>query len=344
MFVNPPSPYYFPGFGLFISKSIVDLHEGTISAYSEGEGKGCTFLFKIPMRRKKIMSAASSLVAVASPRGSAAPRVDLDSRRSSAPGLLPGSGSPVRKKDARRLAEQRERLARSLSGMSPRSSLHGDDDNDLHLSLSKKQQQKGHQRSIHLEHINKAFRSNLSPYRSVREPDRESHNAPLSNNESSANDVDTGGGQYVGDGSGPAVPTYRDMGRGGGGSDSGGSDSGGSDSGGGDSGEKGDAAASDVYPEEKVYTRSTSWLPQPSQIPSCVATPAQPSQIPSSAAVAAAQPGKVPSNKSIASLPGLCEEMRSPTNTLGAPEVVLPSNQPRRGSRQINLSSAYTGD
>jgi signal transduction histidine kinase len=37
------------GFGLFISKGIVDLHSGRISAFSEGDGKGCTFTVEIPM-------------------------------------------------------------------------------------------------------------------------------------------------------------------------------------------------------------------------------------------------------------------------------------------------------
>ena len=41
------------GFGLFISKSIVQLHGGTLKAHSGGEGKGCSFMFKVPMTRKK---------------------------------------------------------------------------------------------------------------------------------------------------------------------------------------------------------------------------------------------------------------------------------------------------
>ena len=39
------------GFGLFISKSIVQLHGGTLEVFSAGEGKGCSFCFKIPMTR-----------------------------------------------------------------------------------------------------------------------------------------------------------------------------------------------------------------------------------------------------------------------------------------------------
>ena len=39
------------GFGLFITKSIVDLHEGTIGVYSAGEGKGTRFTLELPMSR-----------------------------------------------------------------------------------------------------------------------------------------------------------------------------------------------------------------------------------------------------------------------------------------------------
>ena len=36
------------GFGLWITKSIVDLHEGRVFAHSEGEGTGCTFTVDLP--------------------------------------------------------------------------------------------------------------------------------------------------------------------------------------------------------------------------------------------------------------------------------------------------------
>ena len=39
------------GFGLFISKGIVDLHKGTIAVHSEGEGHGCSFILAMPMVR-----------------------------------------------------------------------------------------------------------------------------------------------------------------------------------------------------------------------------------------------------------------------------------------------------
>ena len=39
------------GFGLFISKGIVDLHNGSISVRSEGEGHGCSFVLAMPMVR-----------------------------------------------------------------------------------------------------------------------------------------------------------------------------------------------------------------------------------------------------------------------------------------------------
>ena len=40
------------GFGLFISKGIVDLHKGEIRVISKGEGTGCTFTVDLPMIRK----------------------------------------------------------------------------------------------------------------------------------------------------------------------------------------------------------------------------------------------------------------------------------------------------
>ena len=49
------------GFGLFISKSIVELHGGTLRAYSAGEGKGCSFMYKIPMTRRKGVSGGVAL-------------------------------------------------------------------------------------------------------------------------------------------------------------------------------------------------------------------------------------------------------------------------------------------
>ena len=43
---------FFEGFGLFISKGIVDLHHGEIRVFSKGEGTGCTFTVDLPMTRK----------------------------------------------------------------------------------------------------------------------------------------------------------------------------------------------------------------------------------------------------------------------------------------------------
>ena len=39
------------GFGLYICKGIVDLHEGVISVFSEGEGLGSTFTVQLPMQQ-----------------------------------------------------------------------------------------------------------------------------------------------------------------------------------------------------------------------------------------------------------------------------------------------------
>ena len=40
------------GLGLWITKGIVDLHSGTISVHSDGEGFGCNFTVRIPMLRR----------------------------------------------------------------------------------------------------------------------------------------------------------------------------------------------------------------------------------------------------------------------------------------------------
>ena len=40
------------GFGLYISKAIVDLHKGSLEVESKGEGQGCSFVLNIPMVRK----------------------------------------------------------------------------------------------------------------------------------------------------------------------------------------------------------------------------------------------------------------------------------------------------
>ena len=44
--------FFAEGFGLFITKGIVDLHDGEIRVFSKGEGTGCTFTVDLPMTRK----------------------------------------------------------------------------------------------------------------------------------------------------------------------------------------------------------------------------------------------------------------------------------------------------
>ena len=48
------------GFGLYISKSIVDLHKGSLEVISKGEGQGCSFVLNIPMTRKPVESSRSA--------------------------------------------------------------------------------------------------------------------------------------------------------------------------------------------------------------------------------------------------------------------------------------------
>ena len=63
------------GFGLFISKGIVDLHKGTIAVYSEGEGHGCSFILSMPMVRADVdeapVNASLNMNAVAAPPAAA---------------------------------------------------------------------------------------------------------------------------------------------------------------------------------------------------------------------------------------------------------------------------------
>ena len=40
------------GFGLFLSKGIMDLHGGTMAVHSDGEGLGCVFTMALPMTRR----------------------------------------------------------------------------------------------------------------------------------------------------------------------------------------------------------------------------------------------------------------------------------------------------
>ena len=49
------------GLGLWITKGIVDLHQGEISVYSEGLGYGSSFTVKLPMRRQAFGHPATSL-------------------------------------------------------------------------------------------------------------------------------------------------------------------------------------------------------------------------------------------------------------------------------------------
>lgn len=50
------------GFGMFISKGIVELHKGVMSVYSKGEGFGSTFSMEIPMQRTAPTSFGQSVI------------------------------------------------------------------------------------------------------------------------------------------------------------------------------------------------------------------------------------------------------------------------------------------
>lgn len=53
------------GFGLWISKSIIDLHEGQVSVDSKGIGHGCTFTFEVPLGEAFIRRGGRNSVAAA---------------------------------------------------------------------------------------------------------------------------------------------------------------------------------------------------------------------------------------------------------------------------------------
>ena len=308
---------------MFISKSIVDLHGGTISVYSEGEGRGCTFLFKIPMQRKKIVDDVPSSVHHTSSLVPALHLVDLPVH---SPKLDLSRGSFVRHRDAQRLAQQRERLARSLS-----LSVHGIvNDDAVHRLSHSAIQQKQQQRSIHLENINNEFRSNVCsgrlgpsnptsfrkdnmvtmnvandqlvvshdivPRQTVVPVIVTTQNHALVPNCVSVAGVDTGG-HNVGGGPGPIISTQV-MKRGGGGG------------GGGGGQDHVDLEALDVVKNKEEIRPTSSLIQSPNKLPSNTV-----------------QPTKVASNKSMPIVAEGDEQLRSPTNTMIAVAPPTPRRQ-----------------
>ena len=73
------------GLGLFISKSIVDMHEGVISVRSEGEGHGSTFRLEIPMTRriKRSLSKSISTSTTTTPSKTVSSKISNDLNTSS---------------------------------------------------------------------------------------------------------------------------------------------------------------------------------------------------------------------------------------------------------------------
>ena len=247
------------------------------------------------------------------------------------------SKSSGRKKDAERLAEQRQQLARRLSGVSMNSSLRSSsvhrDDTSSHHSARK------HRSAINLAHVNSAYRSNKSSYREANVDVRSlssgnydilndlhgivpspkvsvhasitpkslivpSHEVSEKNDSAAA-----AGGGHVGDSPGPgpgpgsAVAT-NDVNRSG------------------DVDGKQDVISEEANDKEKI-DRPTPLLQQSSKSP----TGNVQSRVPSGNKL---QSGKMPSNRAIPIISDEGEETRSPT-----------SPSPRKASRQINV--AYTG-
>jgi signal transduction histidine kinase len=72
------------GLGLWISRGIVELHGGRIGAYSEGEGKGCSFFIELPITSKVAIAAADAAAAAEAAGGPSRNRLERfssDSRR-----------------------------------------------------------------------------------------------------------------------------------------------------------------------------------------------------------------------------------------------------------------------
>ena len=299
-----------------------------MQVFSEGEGKGCTFIFKIPMRRRSSplslsarLSARSSSPAVNQIGSTSSHMINSNRRSSSAVVEVRQNGvtsqaSPqtVRRKEAQRLGEQRKRLARSFL-------LVNGDDISYHDTQSAKK------RAMHLANINRSYKSNVSSFREVNRGIDRSSDRLLPNDVESVPfheivdsvDVD---GQIVGGGS--AVSTQdkrRDSGRDGDGGGSGGSD--GDGAGGGDRAVTADALKDMDLIDQTSLGRRGSNLSSPSR--------------------RVLHPGNMPSNKTMSTTLGGGEETRAPSNTTDkvADKVAPASSSPRKVSRQANVS--YTG-
>ena len=274
----------------------------------------------------------SAMVGV-SQHGISSPRNSHGNRMAGVNGGGQSSKSTVRKKDAERLAEQRQQLARRLSGALMNSSLHSLNSPSVKRDDSQYSARK-HRVAINLAHINSIYRSNKSSFRDVivdaPSPSSGDHNIlndlrgtvptpvvsvhasiPLnpfevpSNEVSEKNDADAAG---VGPSPGLAVAT-NEVNRSG-------------DVDGGDVDGKQGATLEEANDKEK-NDRPTPLLRQSSKSPVGNAQ----SRVPSGNKL---QASKIPSNRAIPIISDEGEETRSPTST-----------SPRRGSRQPNV--VYTG-
>ena len=115
------------GLGLSLVQRLVEMHEGTVEAHSEGPGRGSEFVVRLPLRIEKQASAPSEAVpeagaSVAPARKQAGLRIavvdDSDDMREAMQELLTLLGHEVQVADERRCGRRSDREQRNPTSRS----------------------------------------------------------------------------------------------------------------------------------------------------------------------------------------------------------------------------------